>query len=49
VTYTDLPVEEYQRVLVQAGLPEPLAAVFVDGDRGWRRASCSWRATTWPG
>lgn len=30
VTYSDLPVEQYQQVLVQAGLPEPLA----DGDRG---------------
>jgi NAD(P)H dehydrogenase (quinone) len=34
VTYTDLPVERYQRVLVAAGLPEPAAAVFADGDRG---------------
>ena len=34
VTYTDLPVEQYQRVLVAAGLPEPAAAVFADGDRG---------------
>jgi NAD(P)H dehydrogenase (quinone) len=34
VTYTGLPVEQYQRVLVAAGLPEPAAAVFADGDRG---------------
>ena len=34
VTYTDLPVEQYQRLLVAAGLPEPAAAVFADGDRG---------------
>ena len=34
VRYTDLPVEEYQAVLVGAGLPEPVAAVFADGDRG---------------
>ncbi|MGR6965735.1 SDR family oxidoreductase [Geodermatophilus sp. URMC 61] len=34
VTYTDLPVEQYQRVLVAAGLPEPVAAVLADGDRG---------------
>jgi NAD(P)H dehydrogenase (quinone) len=34
VTYTDLPVEQYQAVLVGAGLPEPVAAVFADGDRG---------------
>ena len=34
VTYTDLPVEQYTQVLVGAGLPEPVAAVFADGDRG---------------
>jgi NAD(P)H dehydrogenase (quinone) len=34
VTYTDLPLEQYQAVLVGAGLPEPVAAVFADGDRG---------------
>jgi NAD(P)H dehydrogenase (quinone) len=34
VTYTDLPVEVYQQVLVGAGLPEPVAAVYADGDRG---------------
>jgi NAD(P)H dehydrogenase (quinone) len=34
VTYTDLPVEQYAQVLVAAGLPEPVAVVFADGDRG---------------
>ena len=34
VTYTDLPVERYQQVLVAAGLPAPVAAVLADGDRG---------------
>jgi NAD(P)H dehydrogenase (quinone) len=34
VAYTDLPVEAYTAVLVGAGLPEPVAAVFADGDRG---------------
>lgn len=34
VTYTDLPVEQYTQVLVGAGLPEPIAAVYADGDRG---------------
>ena len=34
VTYTDLPVEQYQQVLLQAGLPGPLAAALADGDRG---------------
>lgn len=34
VTYSDLPVEQYTQVLVGAGLPEPIAAVYADGDRG---------------
>ena len=34
VTCTDLPVEAYTQVLVGAGLPEPVAAVYADGDRG---------------
>jgi NAD(P)H dehydrogenase (quinone) len=34
VTYHDMPVEQYTRVLVGAGLPEPVAAMFADGDRG---------------
>ena len=34
VSYTDLPVEQYQAVLVGAGLPEQAAAVYADGDRG---------------
>jgi NAD(P)H dehydrogenase (quinone) len=34
VTYTDLPVEAYTQVLVGAGMPEPVAAVYADGDRG---------------
>ena len=34
VTYTDLPVQDYVQVLVSAGLPEPVAAVYADGDRG---------------
>ena len=34
VAYTDLPVEQYAEVLAGAGLPEPVAAVFADGDRG---------------
>lgn len=36
VSYTDLPKEEYVGVLVSAGLPEPVAAVYADGDRGLR-------------
>ncbi len=34
VAYTDLPVEQYRAVLVGAGLPEPVAAVLADADRG---------------
>jgi len=34
VTYTDVPVEQYTEILVGAGLPEPVAAVFADSDRG---------------
>ncbi|MGN9807778.1 SDR family oxidoreductase [Micromonospora sp. BQ11] len=34
VTYTDLPVEKYVEVLVGVGMPEPMAAVLADGDRG---------------
>lgn len=33
VTYQDLPLADYTGVLVSAGLPEPIAAVFADGDR----------------
>ena len=34
LSYTDLPLEQYQQVLVGSGLPEPMAAVFADSDRG---------------
>ena len=34
VTYTDLPPEQYQAVLVAAGLPEEMAAMVADSDRG---------------
>ena len=34
VSYHDLPVEEYTRLLVGAGLPEPAAATIADADRG---------------
>jgi NAD(P)H dehydrogenase (quinone) len=34
VRYTDLPVEQYQAVLVAAGLPAAVAQVYADGDRG---------------
>ena len=36
IAYRDLPVADYAQVLVGAGLPEPVAAVFADGDRGVR-------------
>lgn len=34
VTYQDLPGEQYRKVLVGAGLPEPVAAMLADADRG---------------
>jgi NAD(P)H dehydrogenase (quinone) len=34
VTYTDVPVEQYQQILVGAGVPEAAAAVYADGNRG---------------
>lgn len=34
VTYTDVPVEKLTEILVSAGLPEPVAAVLADSDRG---------------
>ena len=34
VTYRDLPVEQYRKVLAGAGLPEPVAAMLADADRG---------------
>ena len=34
VVYRDLPVGEYARALVSAGLPEPYAAVLADADLG---------------
>ncbi|MET3936862.1 SDR family oxidoreductase [Arthrobacter sp. OAP107] len=37
VTYTDLPAEKYTQVLVEAGLPEPYAAILADSDLGIAR------------
>ncbi|PZF89085.1 SDR family oxidoreductase [Micromonospora deserti] len=34
VAYTDLPVEKYVEVLVDAGLPRAYAEILADGDRG---------------
>ena len=34
INYTDLTVEQYTRVLLDAGLPEQFAAVLADCDRG---------------
>ena len=33
ISYTDVPVETFRGILVGAGLPEPLAAIFADVDR----------------
>ena len=35
--YTDLPTDEYAKVLVSAGLPDELAAVLADADAGLAR------------
>jgi NAD(P)H dehydrogenase (quinone) len=37
VTYRDLATDEYTQVLVQAGVPEPFAAVLADSDLGIAR------------
>ncbi|MFE5836837.1 SDR family oxidoreductase [Arthrobacter sp. NPDC056493] len=37
VTYTNLPAEKYTQVLVEAGLPEPYAAILADSDLGIAR------------
>jgi len=34
VTYTDLPVETYEQILVGAGVPAPMARILADADRG---------------
>jgi NAD(P)H dehydrogenase (quinone) len=34
VTYTDLPQNQFEEVLVAAGLPGPYAAIYADADRG---------------
>ena len=37
VTYQDLPVEQYAKMLVEAGLPEAYAAILADSDLGVAR------------
>jgi NAD(P)H dehydrogenase (quinone) len=34
VSYQDLPAEQHRQILLGAGLPEPVAAMLVDADRG---------------
>ncbi len=34
VTYTDVPVAQFEQILVGAGLPAPFAAALADADRG---------------
>ena len=34
IAYADVPVEQLQQILAQAGVPEPMDAVFADVDRG---------------
>jgi NAD(P)H dehydrogenase (quinone) len=37
VKYQDLPFEQYAKVLADAGLPEPYAAILADSDLGIAR------------
>ncbi len=37
VTYQDLPEEDFARLLVGAGVPEPFAQILADSDRGISR------------
>ena len=39
VEYKDMPEEEYRKVLLDAGLPEPLAALLADSDTGASRGA----------
>jgi len=34
VTYTDVPVEQYEQILLGAGVPAPMAQILADADRG---------------
>jgi NAD(P)H dehydrogenase (quinone) len=34
VTYTDVPVETYEQILLGAGVPAPMARILADADRG---------------
>lgn len=34
VTYTDVPVEQYEQILLSAGVPAPMAHILADADRG---------------
>ncbi len=36
VTYQDVPAEEHRKLLVAAGLPDPVADMLIDADRGIR-------------
>lgn len=39
IEYKDMPEEEYRKVLIDAGLPEPLAALLADSDTGASRGA----------
>lgn len=41
VTYTDLPAEQYQQVLTEVGLPDPIVDLIVDADVGISRGALS--------
>ena len=45
VGYTNLPANEYAKVLVQAGAPEPYAAILADSDVAIERGDLSSTST----
>lgn len=45
ITYTSLPAEEYAKALIQAGLPEPYAAILADSDLAVERGDLTTTST----
>jgi NAD(P)H dehydrogenase (quinone) len=45
ITYTSLPAEEYTKILIQAGLPEPFAAIVADSDLAAERGDLTTTST----
>lgn len=45
ITYANLPAEEYTKILIQAGLPEPYAAILADSDLAIERGDLTTTST----